>query len=204
MEPNSNNILAGKKVLWIEDDAFLSEIVAKKLSAQDGTLLQAKSGQEAFTILENEQPDIIMLDILLPGMNGYEILEKIKGDSKTATIPVVILSNFGQTSEVEKGLRMGASKYIVKATLTLDQIIEEIKKTFEETGGVAAAPLQQAPPPVDTSANSQTLESSMGNMDTTSEPIIYGEGREVEHPNLPPQDPAENGTDENLQFPSQQ
>lgn len=112
--------------MWVEDDIFLSDIIAKKLSKKNSKLLHAKDSIETFKILETEKPDIIMLDILLPGMNGYEILEKLKENPKTKDIPVVILSNFGQESEVEKGLSLGAEKYLIKATLTLDEIFVEI------------------------------------------------------------------------------
>jgi len=121
-----NTQLSGRKIMWIEDDVFLSDIIAKKLSTQNSILLHAKDSIKTFEILETEIPDIIMLDILLPGMNGYEILEKLKSDVKTKNIPVVILSNFGQKSEVEKGLKLGAERYLIKATLTLDEIFSEI------------------------------------------------------------------------------
>lgn len=122
--------LAGKTVMWVEDDAFLSEIVARKLSSKQCTLLRANDADETFKMLKTAKPDIIMLDILLPGMNGYEILEKLKNDENTKDIPVIILSNFGQKSEVEKGLQLGAEKFLIKATLTLDEIVDEIGRTF--------------------------------------------------------------------------
>lgn len=123
--------LGNKTIMWIEDDIFLSDIIAKKLSHKESRLLHAKDSVETFKILETETPDIIMLDILLPGMNGYEILEKLKQDPKTKDIPVVILSNFGQKSEVERGLSLGAERYLIKATLTLDEIFSEINNILE-------------------------------------------------------------------------
>lgn len=123
--------LTGKTVMWVEDDSFLRDIIAKKLTSKQCTLLTAINADETFALLKNETPDVIMLDILLPGMNGYEILEKLKTDPVTKDIPVIILSNFGQKSEVEKGMKLGAEKFLIKATLTLDEIIEEIGKTFQ-------------------------------------------------------------------------
>lgn len=122
--------LAGKTVMWVEDDAFLSEIIARKLSSKQCTLVRTSDADETFSTLKSQTPDIIMLDILLPGMNGYEILEKLKADDTTKNIPVIILSNFGQKSEVEKGLKLGAEKFLVKATLTLDEIVGEISRTI--------------------------------------------------------------------------
>jgi DNA-binding response OmpR family regulator len=120
--------IAGKKIMWIEDDVFLSDIIARKLSTHKCLLLHATDSKATFKILETEKPDIIMLDILLPGINGFEILEQLKKDTKTKDIPVIILSNFGQKSEIDKGMQLGAAKYLIKATLTLDEIIDEISK----------------------------------------------------------------------------
>ena len=125
------NLLANKKILWVEDDVFLSDIVARKMSNLNAQLLHAVDSAQTFELLEKETPDLIVLDILLPGMSGYEILEKIKSDPKTKDIPVIILSNFGQKSEVDKGLAMGAVRYLIKATLTLDEILEEVTKSIK-------------------------------------------------------------------------
>ena len=125
------NLLANKKILWVEDDVFLSDIVARKMSNLNAQLLHAVDSAQTFELLEKETPDLIVLDILLPGMSGYEILEKIKSDPKTKDIPVIILSNFGQKSEVDKGLSMGAVRYLIKATLTLDEILEEVTKSIK-------------------------------------------------------------------------
>lgn len=126
MTTEPNKVLVDKKIMWVEDDVFLSDIIAKKLSIQNCVLLHANNGDETFAMLENETPDIIILDILLPGINGYEILEKLKANPKTKGIPVVILSNFGQKNEVEKGLQLGAEKFLIKATMTLDEVLQEI------------------------------------------------------------------------------
>lgn len=128
--PNES-ILEGKTVLWVEDDAFLRDIISKKLTNKQCKLLAAVNADETFAVLEKETPDIIMLDILLPGMNGYEILEKIKSNPKTKDVPIVVLSNFGQKSEIEKGIRLGAEKFLIKATLTLDEIVSEISKILQ-------------------------------------------------------------------------
>lgn len=129
--PLQKKPLKGRKVLWIEDDILLSEIIAKKLKGSGTTLLHAIDATSAFKILEKETPDIIFLDILLPGISGYEILEKLKKEEKTKNIPVIILSNFGQKSEVEKGLALGAEKFLIKATITLDEIFTDAEKILE-------------------------------------------------------------------------
>lgn len=126
-----NKLLDGARIMWVEDDVFLNDIIARRMKNYNGSLLHANNGDEAFTILQAEKPDIIILDILLPGMNGFEILEKIKNDPTTKDIPVMILSNFGQDQEVEKGMALGAEKYLVKATLTPDEILSEVQNILE-------------------------------------------------------------------------
>lgn len=123
--------LDGKTILWIEDDVLISEIIKKKLQRYDVTLLHAFDSGEAFKYLDDgENPDIIFLDILLPGMNGYEILERLKSEDATKNIPVIILTNFGQKSEIEKGLKLGAEKFLIKATITLDEVFREAENTL--------------------------------------------------------------------------
>ncbi len=114
------------KILWVEDDVFLGSIVSRKLAGTGAAYTQATDATAAFNYLENATPDIIVLDIMLPGMNGFEILEKLKTNPKTVNIPVVVLSNLGQKDDMDKCFKLGASKFFVKALVTLDHIIEEI------------------------------------------------------------------------------
>jgi CheY-like chemotaxis protein len=128
MAEASNPILNGKKVLSVEDDVFLSGLLAKKLISQGCKLFYAANGEDALAIVGKETLDIILLDVLLPGMDGFEILKNLKTNPKTKDIPVVLLSNLGQKSDIEKGEKLGASKFLVKATVTLDEIIDEVSK----------------------------------------------------------------------------
>ena len=127
---NEPGALAGKKVMWVEDDSFLSDIIARKLSAEKCLLVHTKNAEEALPLVGTEMPDVIMLDILLPGMNGFELLTKLKSDPKTKSIPVILLSNLGQESDVEKGKSLGADRFLVKATLKLDEVIGQIKEVL--------------------------------------------------------------------------
>lgn len=123
---NENTGLEGKKILWVEDDAFLTDIISKKLSIQNLSLTHATSGEQAIELIEKGTPDVIMLDILLPGMSGLQLLEKIRQDDRWKTVPVIMLSNFAQKEDIEKAKSLGSAKFLVKATLTLDEIIAEI------------------------------------------------------------------------------
>ena len=119
------------KVLIVEDDRFLSELIATKLEKEGFAITLAGDGEVALEKMKEEIPDIILLDIMLPGIDGFEFLEKIKAEkgSPSSKVPVLILSNFGQESKVEKGLALGANDYLVKANFTTAEIVDKIKKT---------------------------------------------------------------------------
>jgi len=120
-----------KKILIIEDDPFLREMITKKLGSEKYKPILAIDGEEGLKKTKEEKPDLILLDLILPGIDGYEVLKKIKSDKKTSSIPVVILSNLGQREEIEKGKKMGATDFLVKAHFTPNDIVERIKKSIE-------------------------------------------------------------------------
>jgi len=121
--------LVGKRILWIEDDKFLGNIVSKRMSEYKCEMFLAKSGDEAFTYLKQQKqpPHIIVLDLVLPGMSGFDILKNIRNDASLAEVPVIILSNLNQSSDVERTKILGAQKFIVKASASLDEIIKSIE-----------------------------------------------------------------------------
>jgi len=120
----------GPKVLLVEDDSFLRDICAKKLTREGFRVFEIIDGAEALKNLEKINPDVILLDIILPTVNGFEILEKIRanGDKKISQTPVIMLSNLGQEEDVKKALGLGANDYLIKAHFTTEDIIEKIKK----------------------------------------------------------------------------
>jgi DNA-binding response OmpR family regulator len=127
-EEISNINLKGKKVLLVEDDKFLSEIIAHKLASTKCTLFSTQDGKKVLDIVSKEVPDIVVLDIILPGINGFEILQKIKSDPKIKNIPVIILSNLGQESDIKKCKDLGATIFMIKATVTPNEIVNEVEK----------------------------------------------------------------------------
>jgi DNA-binding response OmpR family regulator len=131
----ATNTGAPKKVLAVEDDLFLKELLAGKLSDDEFNVFYASNGDEALNLAATEVPDVILLDILLPGMSGYEVLEKLKADETTKHIPVLILSNFGQPEDIEKGKSLGAVDFLVKANNSLDAIVARVR---EIASGVAS------------------------------------------------------------------
>lgn len=122
--------LAGRTVMWVEDDQFLSDLISRKLSAQGCKMLFAKTGEDALKVLEKEKPDIITLDLLLPGISGFDVLEKIKSDPKIKDIPVVILSNYSQNNEMERAKTLGAERFLVKASILLDDLVKELSSVL--------------------------------------------------------------------------
>lgn len=122
--------LDGKKIMWIEDDTFLNDIISRKLSSTKCVFFHSSSGEEALQIISEKMPDVILLDILLPGMDGFDILKKIKENPKIKDIPVIILSNLGQEGDIKRGKELGAALFLVKATTSLDEILEHTKQVI--------------------------------------------------------------------------
>jgi len=119
------------KILIIEDDKFLRELIAQKLQKEGFLITEAIDGEEGLKKIKEEKSELILLDLILPGIDGFEVLEKIKSDDAISKIPVIILSNLGQKDDVEKGLKLGAIDYLIKAHFTPREIIEKIKKALK-------------------------------------------------------------------------
>lgn len=114
-------------VLVIEDDKFLRELLVRKLASEGFDVQNAIDAEAAFTILEERKPKIILCDLILPGVDGFEILKRIKADPKIADVPVVILSNLGQKEDLDKAMALGAKDFMVKANFTLDEIVTKVR-----------------------------------------------------------------------------
>ena len=117
-----------KKILIVEDDPMISSIYKTKFEADGFAAVVAGNGAEGLDIARKEQPDIIMLDVILPQIDGFSVLEELKKDKLTKDIPVIMLTNLGTDEDKAKGEKMGAVDYFVKASLTPAQISEKIKK----------------------------------------------------------------------------
>jgi DNA-binding response OmpR family regulator len=121
-----------KKVLIIEDDEVLGDIYVTKLGMEGFETCLATEGFKGVEEAIRAKPDLILLDIVLPKLNGFEILKQIKGKRDTRSIPVIVLSNLGQEYEIKRGLKLGASKYLIKANYTPEQVTNVIKETFKK------------------------------------------------------------------------
>jgi CheY-like chemotaxis protein len=110
-------------VMVVEDDKFLRELLVRKLMSEGFAVESAIEASAAFTILAQKIPNIILLDLILPGVDGFEILTRIKADPRIADVPVIILSNLGQKEDFDKAMTLGAKDFMVKANFTLDEIV---------------------------------------------------------------------------------
>jgi DNA-binding response OmpR family regulator len=120
-----------KTILIIEDDKFLRELIAQKLLKENYEISEAVDGEEGIKKIREEKPDLILLDLILPGIDGFEVLSRMKSSEEISSIPVIILSNLGQKEDVERGLNLGAKDYLIKAHFTPGEIIEKIKKILK-------------------------------------------------------------------------
>ena len=120
-----------KKILIVEDDKFLRELIARKLTDEGFEIVEAVDGEDGIKKIKETKPDLVLLDLILPNIDGFEVLSRVKGDVSLASIPIIILSNLGQKEEVEKGLELGAADYLIKAHFTPGEIIEKIKNILK-------------------------------------------------------------------------
>ena len=120
-----------KIILVVEDDKFLRELMAQKLIREGFKISEAVDGEEGLKKIKEEKPGLVLLDLILPGIDGFEVLSRMKEDPEVSQTPVIILSNLGQREDVERGLKLGATDYLIKAHFTPGEIIEKIKNIIK-------------------------------------------------------------------------
>ena len=116
------------KILIIEDDKFLRELLVKKVGSEGYEVVVATDGEEGLKMAKEEKPNLILLDLILPAMDGFEVLRQIKEAEETKHIPVIILSNLGQKEDIDKAVKLGAQDYMIKAHFTPGEITKKIKE----------------------------------------------------------------------------
>ena len=121
-----------KKILFVEDEAALQKTFGEVLSQEGYKMISAMNGEEGLALIKSEKPDLILLDLIIPKLNGFEVLKSLKGDKATEGIPVIVLTNLEGTGDVERALELGATTYLVKANYTLQEVIQKIKQAIEE------------------------------------------------------------------------
>ncbi len=122
-----------QKVLLVEDDSFLSEMYYLKLKNVGYMVETAYDGEMALEKVVKIKPDLVLLDLRLPKLNGFEVLKRIKNDKNLSHIPVIVLSNLGEKEDIQKSLDLGADDYLIKAHFTPTEILEKIVEVLERS-----------------------------------------------------------------------
>ncbi|HOU45695.1 MAG TPA: response regulator [Candidatus Pacearchaeota archaeon] len=120
-----------KKILFVEDEASLQRAIGESLKKVGYEVLSATDGQQAMEQIKSQDFDLIVLDIVLPKVDGFEVLKKIKSDPEKKDIPVLVLTNLETSGDVQKALELGATNYLVKANYSLEQMIEKINSMLQ-------------------------------------------------------------------------
>lgn len=124
------------KILLVEDDVFLSNIYAKKFESEGFEILAALDGEKGLRLALSKEPDLILLDLLLPGIDGFEVLKGIKNNELTKNIPVLLLTNLSQKEDIQKGLSLGANDYLIKTHFMPSEIVAKVKNFLNKEAKV--------------------------------------------------------------------
>lgn len=130
MQPTQPASPSGKKILIVEDEAFIADLYARQLTLAGFQVKIANDGNIGLQMLESEPFDLLLLDIMLPGINGLELLRQWKLKHPQSPMPVLLLTNLGQDAVIKEGFALGAQGYLIKASYTLDQIVNEVKNAL--------------------------------------------------------------------------
>ncbi len=121
-----------KKILFIEDEYTLQKTFGEILKPEGYEVIPALDGEIGLRLAKNKKPDLILLDLILPKVNGFEVLKKLKEDEATKDIPVIVLTNLEGIRDIDKAIELGATTYLVKADYSLKEVVEKIKKALGE------------------------------------------------------------------------
>jgi len=125
---NSNQ----KRILVIEDEPSILKAMKEVFESNGYRVASAGDGEHGLALAAENKPDLILLDLILPGKNGFEVLKELKSSPELSKIPVVISSNLGDEEEVQQGLKLGASDFLIKADYDLNEVVKVIEKYIKE------------------------------------------------------------------------
>lgn len=120
-------VMCGMKIVIVEDEEILLKVLEEKFEKAGFDVAVATDGAQAIPIIQKSNPDIVLLDLVLPKKHGFEVLQDLKSNSNLKTIPVIALSNLGQDEDIKKALRLGAEDYIVKTQHPINEVVEKVK-----------------------------------------------------------------------------
>lgn len=121
-----------KKILIIEDESSLQKSLGESLTQEGYKIIAALNGEIGLKMAAKEKPDLVLLDLILPKINGFDVLKTLKNNPETKSIPVIVLTNLEDMRDIERVLELGATTYLVKANYSLEEITDKIKQLFEE------------------------------------------------------------------------
>lgn len=119
-------------ILIVEDDIFLADLYRTKFELEGFKVLSAYDGVKGLELAKKNQPDIILLDLILPKLSGFALLENLKEDKRAMKIPVILLTNLSQKADIQRGLKLGAADFLVKAHFMPSEVVAKIKKMIEK------------------------------------------------------------------------
>lgn len=120
------------KILLIDDDPFILDMYVLKLKDSGFTIDSASNGKDGLSKIKTFEPDLLLLDIVMPTMDGFDVLQEIKKNPPTRLFKIVLLSNLGQKEDVERGLGLGADDYLVKANFTPGEVVQKIQEVLSK------------------------------------------------------------------------
>jgi len=120
-----------KTILFIEDESALQKTFGDLLREEGYEMISALDGEVGLRLAKEKKPDLILLDLILPRIHGFDVLKQLKEDPETKDIPIIVLTNLEGIGDVDKAIRLGAKTYLVKAQYTLEEVMEKIKKALE-------------------------------------------------------------------------
>ena len=120
-----------KNILLAEDEQFLANLLKSRLEKTGAKIQIAQDGAEVLKFLKESKFDLVLLDLILPKISGFEVLEAIRADPRLQNIPVMIISNLGQETDISRGQSLGAVEYIVKARVSIEELTEQVKKLLK-------------------------------------------------------------------------
>lgn len=120
------------KIAIVEDDEVLSKVIAEELGDAGFEVHRAKDGEAGLKLVKEKMPDAVLLDVLMPKMNGFQVLEALKQAPETKSIPVILLTMLGSDDDIKKGFQLGAKDYIVKSQHAVAEIVEKVKGFFSK------------------------------------------------------------------------
>ncbi len=121
-----------KKILFIEDESALQKTIGELLGQEGYEMISALDGEIGLKLAGEQKPDLILLDLILPKINGFDVLKKLKADKETKEIPVIVLTNLEGIEDVERVLSLGATTYLVKTQYEIEEVLGKIKKALNE------------------------------------------------------------------------